>query len=347
MATPAIQYACSADGTNIGCSVLGEGPSMMSVPSVGVTIGGRGMQVAALFNDFRRGTYDRRGTGSSGRGGSATDDLLVQDCCAVVDHLGFKSFHVFANRLGQFEAVRLALAMPDRVRGLILNSPFQRDWVTTPRAQAWWAAMNRDWDWFAEAFVRSWGNLSPGQPQSAQLVDHFKQTNDPEGFRAIFRILGDWDISEDLKRLRVPVLIIHKAGSPFPHPLEVAKSFATSIPGAQLIIDHGPDLIPLSSETEGSLREFFINTIPPKEVPVSWRLGEVRSRLVAAASGLSDREQEVLKLVAGGLSNGQIAEALFLAPSTVASHLRHILDKLAVENRAAAAAWAVREGLAK
>ncbi len=63
------------------------------------------------------------------------------------------------------------------------------------------------------------------------------------------------------------------------------------------------------------------------------------------AETLSAREVEVLRLVARGASNPQIAEALCITVNTVKVHLRNILDKLQLENRTQAAAYAVQSGL--
>ncbi len=62
--------------------------------------------------------------------------------------------------------------------------------------------------------------------------------------------------------------------------------------------------------------------------------------------GLSAREVDVLRLVARGLSNREIADALTISERTVNSHLVHIFNKLEVNSRAAAAAQALRLGLA-
>ncbi len=60
----------------------------------------------------------------------------------------------------------------------------------------------------------------------------------------------------------------------------------------------------------------------------------------ARATPLSERETELLRLVATGLSNGQIAERLVITPGTVKKHLEHIYTKLDVHNRTAAVARA-------
>lgn len=69
------------------------------------------------------------------------------------------------------------------------------------------------------------------------------------------------------------------------------------------------------------------------------------SRDVEALDELSDREREVLVLVARGWSNRKIAGELFIAENTVKNHVRSILDKLQLRSRTEAATYAVRGGL--
>ena len=82
------------------------------------------------------------------------------------------------------------------------------------------------------------------------------------------------------------------------------------------------------------------------------RANALTARITATAvsrafpAGLSAREVEVLGLMAAGQSNHEIAAALFLSERTVHAHVRHILSKTDTENRAAATAFAVRNGLA-
>jgi len=64
-----------------------------------------------------------------------------------------------------------------------------------------------------------------------------------------------------------------------------------------------------------------------------------------AATALTPRELDVLKLVAQGLSNQDIARRLVLSEHTVHRHLANILRKLGLSSRAAAAAWSARTGV--
>ena len=60
------------------------------------------------------------------------------------------------------------------------------------------------------------------------------------------------------------------------------------------------------------------------------------SRAGVSDNGLSAREREVMSLIAGGHTNGEIAARLFLAEKTVKNHVRRIYSKLGVHNRSAA-----------
>jgi len=60
---------------------------------------------------------------------------------------------------------------------------------------------------------------------------------------------------------------------------------------------------------------------------------------------LSDRELEVLKLIAIGKDNAEIAKDLFISPKTVKNHISNILMKLQIDNRIQAAVYAVRSGI--
>jgi DNA-binding NarL/FixJ family response regulator len=113
---------------------------------------------------------------------------------------------------------------------------------------------------------------------------------------------------------------------------------------------------------------FLLKDVPPAELVQAIRVvaaGEsllaprvtrgIIERFVAARPGdvelqrrvalLSEREQEVLKVVGQGLTNADIAERLFVSEATVKSHVSHILAKLGAKDRAQAVAIAYEAGL--
>ncbi|MEO8125299.1 MAG: LuxR C-terminal-related transcriptional regulator [Burkholderiales bacterium] len=81
------------------------------------------------------------------------------------------------------------------------------------------------------------------------------------------------------------------------------------------------------------------------------RLAELRRDAAPRAdagvpvAGLSAREVQVLRLIATGRTNQEIADTLCRSPNTIANHVRNILAKTESANRAEAAAFAVRNGL--
>jgi DNA-binding CsgD family transcriptional regulator len=92
---------------------------------------------------------------------------------------------------------------------------------------------------------------------------------------------------------------------------------------------------------------------PPTDVLLTQDVAVLPARVDSGSSpalaplplGLSGREIEVLRLVADGLTNSQVAERLFISPKTVGSHLVSIFGKLGVSSRAGATRIAIEQGL--
>jgi DNA-binding NarL/FixJ family response regulator len=133
-----------------------------------------------------------------------------------------------------------------------------------------------------------------------------------------------------------------------------------ALPGAPRVLilttyDTDTDIL---AAIEAGAVGYLLKDAPPNELVDAVRAASVgRSALAPAvamrlmdrvrqpAATLSAREIEVLGLVAGGLSNQQIATRLFVSQATVKSHLAHIFSKLEADSRTAAVATAVRRGL--
>lgn len=65
----------------------------------------------------------------------------------------------------------------------------------------------------------------------------------------------------------------------------------------------------------------------------------------AYPGGLTEREVDVMRLVAEGLTNNGIGDKLFISSKTVGTHMKHIFAKIGVSNRTEASAYAIRNGL--
>jgi DNA-binding NarL/FixJ family response regulator len=97
---------------------------------------------------------------------------------------------------------------------------------------------------------------------------------------------------------------------------------------------------PLGDPVQGiEAIESFLGGIPSMVTAASQESAK------ADAAGLSARELEVLRLLAGGKSNGQIADELVISLNTVNRHVSNIYAKTGAANRAEAASYATRRGL--
>jgi two-component system, NarL family, nitrate/nitrite response regulator NarL len=85
-------------------------------------------------------------------------------------------------------------------------------------------------------------------------------------------------------------------------------------------------------------------TVVPSEL-ASGLVSEIRMRAAHDAPALTEREREILRLIAEGKSLPEIAKQLFLGVTTVKTHVQHLYEKLGVSDRAAAVAEAMRRRL--
>jgi DNA-binding NarL/FixJ family response regulator len=92
------------------------------------------------------------------------------------------------------------------------------------------------------------------------------------------------------------------------------------------------------------LRDCFLRS-PLVLAVSSARASAISPAKPAHPAGLSDREMDVLRLVASGTTNARIAEVLVISPRTVDVHVTSILTKTGCANSAAAAAFALRHGI--
>jgi DNA-binding NarL/FixJ family response regulator len=110
----------------------------------------------------------------------------------------------------------------------------------------------------------------------------------------------------------------------------------------------GPEGVLVRSAGADELRDAIVRMRAGERVVAPALVGAVMDGLQAGAAGggpLTTKELEVLARLAEGRSNSQIADALFVTPATVKTHLSHIYAKLGVANRQEALSRAVALGL--
>jgi DNA-binding NarL/FixJ family response regulator len=108
----------------------------------------------------------------------------------------------------------------------------------------------------------------------------------------------------------------------------------------------GEKAISLLAEAQMTAGELGMRALEERLMALLDQSATVPPATVASADDLSQREHEVLRLIAIGNSNRESAETLCISLNTVASHVKNILTKTNTSNRTEAAAYAMRYGLA-
>jgi DNA-binding NarL/FixJ family response regulator len=100
-------------------------------------------------------------------------------------------------------------------------------------------------------------------------------------------------------------------------------------------------------EVAGAVRAAYRGELQLNPAVARQLMNSLNSRPRDSAEGLTEREREILRLVAAGKANKEIAAELAISERTARTHVSNILRKLGLASRTQAALWAVREGLAE
>jgi DNA-binding NarL/FixJ family response regulator len=141
--------------------------------------------------------------------------------------------------------------------------------------------------------------------------------------------------------------------------IEATRQITSAVPAARVVVltSYGSQDVVMRA-IEAGARGYVLKAGPPEELFRAVRAaaaghmalapeaaGRLVSRMSDAGPTLSDRETQVVRLLAVGHNNRDIAAALFLSEATVKTHLVRIYRKLGTENRVSTVAEAVRRGL--
>jgi pimeloyl-ACP methyl ester carboxylesterase/DNA-binding CsgD family transcriptional regulator len=300
-----------------------------------------------LATRFRVVRYDRPGTGLSDRDVPPPPDLDEE--IAVLDAV-VRAATVYAPARseagvlllgvssGSCVAVRYAATHPERVRRLALYGSYADGHDLAPEAArrsltsvvaAHWGIGSRV---LADLFLPGAG------PDERDAFARFQRLSaSAETAAASLASVYAMDVRQDLREVTAPTLVVHRRDD-HTIPATLGREVAAGVPGATFVPLEGVDHLPWRGDAVSVVRavsEFLADgaAVQPDR-PLSPEL-----------ASLSEREVEVLRLVAAGHSDDEIAGRLVLSPHTVHRHVANIRTKLGLTSRAAAAAAAARGGL--
>ena len=345
---PRVQYARTGDGVNIAFWTLGKGtPFVHLTPGTTASDGEWEMPECRswyerLASKWKLVRYNNRGEGLSDREVAARLlEASVSDLEAVVDRLGLDRFVLFGPWYGGPPAITYAVRHPQRVSQLILWCTFARgsDWLRQPQLQAVRSLVGKDWVVYTEAVahvILGWSEGEPARRYAALL----RESVSPEYVQNFYDQVNDWDVSALLPRVSAPTLVLHRRQHSLG--LDVPRGLAAGIRNSRLVVLDGNSTGPYLGDTEAILAAIDDFLGEGETSPRTIQLPGAEDRIPDV---LTMRELEVLRLVAGGRTNSEIAEELVLSIRTVARHITNIYAKIGARGRADATAYAIRRGL--
>jgi DNA-binding NarL/FixJ family response regulator len=360
---PPISYARGADGVSLAFTVAGTGPPLVFVPWVpfsNLRMEWENPFLNGVFSELARRLtlvhYDGRGTGHSQRDVSdLSPGAMTSDLAAVIEQVGAAEVSLLAQYNACPHAIAYAARHPGRVSRMALFGGSARGWnaMSARQTQALLSLIEQDWDVFADTAAHQWLGWSAGDTGRA-TADAIRGAVTPHTARATLQAASATDVTADLASVRAPTLVLHRRDMT-QIPVAESRALAAGLPRGRLMLLGGdrPSLfMDDAGEVVRLLADFFADGIEPAgEAPASMPNAPAADLAPTrpggrAPEGLTGRETEVLRLLAGGESNRQIARRLGLSPHTVERHVANLYRKIGARGRADATAYALRNGIA-
>jgi pimeloyl-ACP methyl ester carboxylesterase/DNA-binding CsgD family transcriptional regulator len=331
---------CALDGRRIAYATVGEGPLLV--------FGGRWVthlegewdepHARSFFEELaaahRVVRYDRLGVGLSDRGLShpPTIESESRALATVLAACGDEPATIFACSCAGLATAHLGATAPELVRKIVFFGGYaSRDDIPDATRRSLVDFVRANWLLAAQMLA---GLMAPhGSGDEIAAVSHQQRHAADADVAAAFL---DLDLTADLRpllpSLTMPALVLHRRGDRAV-PIGRGRQLAALLPNARFVPLGGAAHLPWLEDRRELRRALaaFLDDASPVESD--------------GHSPLTRRETEVLRLVASGLSNREIASTLVLSEHTVHRHIANILRKLAQPSRAAATAHAARVGL--
>jgi pimeloyl-ACP methyl ester carboxylesterase/DNA-binding CsgD family transcriptional regulator len=250
----------------------------------------------------------------------------------VFEACGGEPAMLFACSCAGLAAARFASEWPDRVRKIVFFGGYvSRDDIPEATRGSLVDFVRVNWKLAAQMLA---GLFLPrgGGDEIAAFSRYQRHSAEADVAAAFLELDLTSDVRDFLPHLTMPALVLHRRGDRTV-PIGRGRELASLLPNARFVALSGDSHLPWvddQRELQRALAGFLDEAVPVESN------GE---------SPLTRRETEVLRLVAAGLSNREIASSLVLSEHTVHRHVANLLRKLAQSSRAGAAAHATRAGL--
>lgn len=281
--------------------------------------------------------YDERGCGLSDWD---VEDLSfeswVRDLETVADACGAERFGLLGISQGASIAIAYAVRHPERVSHLVLHGGYARGRLVRSDTQQ----EREEVETMTKLAELGWGKADPsfrqfftsqfipgGTSEQHQWFNELERiSTSPHNAARFMNEFARIDVRALLAQVQCPTLVLHSRHE-VRQPFEEGRLLATTIPGAQFVpIDSGNHLLLGDEPGWGQwIRE--VSAFLDRQAP---------ARGTPAFASLTERQRELLELLAQGRDNAQIGAALSLSDKTVRNHVSRILAQLEVENRSQA-----------
>jgi pimeloyl-ACP methyl ester carboxylesterase/DNA-binding CsgD family transcriptional regulator len=330
---------CQIDGQRLAYATVGNGPLLVfsarwiSHLEDEWEFPGVRSFFETLAQNHRVVRYDRIGVGLSDRDMPHPPSIgsEARALATVLDAAGDEPAIVFAMSCAGLATCALAKDSPERVSKIVFFGGYAaRDDVPEATTRSLVDFVRTNWPLASQMLAGLFIPHASGDEISA-LSAHKRRCADAEVAAAFLELDLRSNQRDLLPHVTTPSLVLHRRGDRAV-PINRGRELAALLPNARFV--------PLSGDAHapwvGDQRELHR--------ALAGFLDDAPSTEATGHSPLSGREAEVLRLVAAGLSNREIASSLVLSEHTVHRHVANILRKLTQSSRAAAAAQATRLG---
>ena len=349
-----IRFCKTSDGVRLAYSSVGSGSPLVKAASwlSHIEYDWRTPIWRPLFERLARNRrfirYDERGCGLSDW--DVQDFSLeawVRDLETVVDAAGLERFPLLGIAQGGPIAIAYTVRHPERVSRLVLYDTYASGYLkrnltpTELEERKLLLDITRvGWGRESAAYRQVFSSLflPDGSAEQMQAFNDLQRVSaSPENAARMMSAFWNLDVRDIAPKVHVPTLVLHARDARIP--FEEGRRVAALIPDARFVPLPGRNHLLLDAEPA------FEQFLTEVEAFLAADESGSAARLSAAFSELTDRETEVLALLARGLNNGQIADRLRISEKTVRNHVTTIFWKIGATSRAEAIVRAREAGI--